>query len=183
MDIKSLVKLTARAWALDILAAMHSGTPGRQAALLHSTGAGRTAFAQSLTHLIALGLVERTPGHGHPLRPEFRLTAQGTAAAETAAKVLGCLPASEDKALLRRNWTLPVLALSHAPVQFSYLRARLAPVTDRALSVSLQRLEAQTWLRRDIDGTHRPPRPLYRAHRTGALISAALAKDTFGRIG
>lgn len=175
MDIKVLVKLTSRAWALDILAQFHRGTPGRQAALLHATGAGRTAFAQSLAHLIEIGLVERAPGHGHPLRPEFRLTASGALAARVAAEVQACLPNQEDRALLRRNWTLPVLALSRAPVQFSHLRARLAPVTDRALSVSLQRLEAQAWLRRDIDGAHRPPRPLYVAAQTGARISGALS--------
>ena len=81
MDINLLVKITARAWSLSILALMHQGVPGRQAALLTRTGAGRTAFAQSLTHLIDLGLLARTSGHGHPLRPEYELTEKGKPAA------------------------------------------------------------------------------------------------------
>ena len=69
MDMEFLVKLTARAWSLSILARLDAGVPGRQAPLLAATGAGRTAFAQSLAHLHALGLLERNPGHGHlPLK-------------------------------------------------------------------------------------------------------------------
>ena len=74
MDINLLVKITQRAWSMNILALMHEGTAGRQATLLAKTGAGRTAFAQSLHHLIELNLVQRNPGHGHPLRPEYILT-------------------------------------------------------------------------------------------------------------
>ena len=78
MDISSLVNLTSRAWALPILASLNDGIPGRQAPLLTATGASRTAFAQSIDHLISIGLLERNPGYGHPLR-RFRLTVLGKA--------------------------------------------------------------------------------------------------------
>ena len=84
MDIKSLVNLTSRAWCLNILALMATGTPGRQAPLLAATSASRTSFAASLEHLFQLNLLERNPGHGHPLRPEFRLTRTGAEYAMTA---------------------------------------------------------------------------------------------------
>ena len=84
MDINALVNMTSRAWGLPILAAFHDGVPGRQAPLLAATGASRTAFGQSLDHLIECGLVERNPGYGHPLRPEFRLTSAGDKAARVA---------------------------------------------------------------------------------------------------
>ena len=74
MDINLIVNVCSKAWALPILAAMGDGVPGRQAALLNATGAGRSSFASSVTHLIDLGLVRRRGGHGHPLRPEFELT-------------------------------------------------------------------------------------------------------------
>lgn len=90
MDIKFLVNVTSRAWALPILAGLHDGVPGRQAPLLTATGASRTAFAQSMDHLIGIGLLERNPGHGHPLRPEFRLTKQGAGVAELASKSSIC---------------------------------------------------------------------------------------------
>ncbi|NRB01490.1 MAG: winged helix-turn-helix transcriptional regulator, partial [Rhodobacteraceae bacterium] len=115
MDIILLVKLSARAWSLPILAAFHRGVAGRQAPLLTATGAGRTAFAASLEHLIELGLVERNPGHGHPLRPEFRLTEKGRAAAEAAGEIYGVVSDDAGAAVLRRSWTLPILALTGAP--------------------------------------------------------------------
>ena len=173
MDISDLVKLTSRAWATPILAAFHRGVPGRQAALLHATGAGRTAFAQSLAHLHTLKLVERNPGHGHPLRPEYRLTPAGIKAAALAARIEGVLPKSQDAALIRRAWTIPILAVSPKPMTFSSLKSSLQPVTDRALSQNLQKLHQANWLARDVDVNSAPPRPIYRAANAGLLISRA----------
>ena len=175
MDIEALVKLTSRAWALDILALMHGGVAGRQAVLLAATGASRAALRQSLEHVVALGLLERNPGHGHPLRPEYRLTRRGAAAAKLAAAILRAVPDRNQAALLRKAWTVPVLAVTAAPCRFSEIKARLHLVTDRALSLSLERLQARHWLQRDIDLSDRPPRPLYRAANTGRDICRAIS--------
>ena len=174
MDIDALVKVTSRAWSLDILAAMHRGTPGRQASLISATGAGRTAFAQSLGHLVDLGLLERNPGHGHPLRPEFRLTARGVEIARIADGIKTIVDRSSDLFLLRRAWTIPVLAVSQQPRYFGEIKGQLVPITDRALSQSLKQLEAHQWLNRAIDGSSRPVRALYQAVNAGARISQAI---------
>lgn len=174
MDIKTLVKLTSRAWSLNILALLHEGVPGRQAPLLAQTQAGRTAFASSLEHLLQLGLLEKNPGHGHPLRPEFRLTTRGTACAETASKIVNAVPDDSEFALLRRSWTVPVLALTHTPQRFSTIKATLTTITDRALSTSLQHLEAREWLQRDIDTSERMPHPTYLAVNRGFQINQAI---------
>lgn len=173
MDIGALVKVTSRAWSLDILALMHRGTPGRQAALLSASGAGRTAFAQSLGHLVELGLLERNPGHGHPLRPEYRLTKEGLEAARIADRIERAVPRQSGRDLLRRAWTVPVLAVSREPRYFSEIKKDLVSITDRALSQSLKRLQAQQWLLREIDPGIRPPRPLYQAASIGARIGQA----------
>ena len=103
MDITLLVNVTARAWSLDILARIAEGTPCRQAPLIAATGAGRTAFAASLSHLTSLGLLERNPGHGHPLRPEFRLTQDGERIAPIAARIVGTVRNRPEAPLLRRQ--------------------------------------------------------------------------------
>lgn len=174
MDISALVNITSRAWALSILAQLDAGIPGRQAPLLAATGAGRTAFAQSMDHLITIGLVERNPGHGHPLRPEFRLTQMGVSAAKLASQI-NRVSKEEDQVLLRRSWTLPVLASLHSPRHFIEIKRDLSPITDRALSQSLKTMETRNWVCRQVDELTRPPRTKYTAVSTGRKISAIAA--------
>lgn len=181
MDIGSFVNLTSRAWALPILASLHAGVAGRQATLLAATGAGRSAFTQSLDHLIALGLLERNPGYGHPLRPEFRLTEPGIAAAAIASKIQ-TVSGDENQAFLRRSWTLPVLTSLHTPSRFNDIKRHLFTITDRALSQSLKSMEARNWVSRSVDDTARPPRSIYCAVNTGEMISRITAPEiTFAR--
>ena len=165
---------------MPILSSLNSGVAGRQAPLLAATGASRTAFAQSLDHLMELGLLERNPGYGHPLRPEFRLTHLGARVAELADKIHD-VSAEDDWPLLRRSWTLPVLTSLHKPSHFSEIKRRVPKITDRALSQSLKSMEARDWVYRSVDENARPPRSLYSAVNTGGAISQALAPGvTFG---
>lgn len=174
MDINILVKVTSRAWSLNILALMHRGTPGRQASLLSASGAGRTAFSQSLRHLIDLALLEKNPGHGHPLRPEFRLTAKGAEIAKLASRVDSLVYQRSEHSLLRRAWTVPVLIVCQGPRYFGEIKSQLIPITDRALSQSLKQLESYQWLHREIETSSRPVRPRYQAANTGAAICQAV---------
>lgn len=176
MYIESFVNITSRAWALPILSSLHDGIAGRQAPLLAATGASRTAFAQSMDHLITIGLLERNPGYGHPLRPEFRLTSLGVSAAAIAKKIQS-VTAGEDQRLLRRSWTLPVLTSLHTPSRFNDIKRNLPSVTDRALSQSLKTMEIRSWVCRSVDETARPPRSIYTAVNTGEVISKATAPE------
>jgi DNA-binding HxlR family transcriptional regulator len=174
MDIPALVNVSSRAWSFAVLAALASGTPGRQAALLNRTGAGRTALTASLRHLIDLGLVERNPGHGHPLRPEYRLTPAGAAIGATAVRIMKLAGGRADAALIRRTWTLPILAVTEKPRRFGEVRSALVEVSDRALSASLRELEERAWLHRRVAVAERPPRPTYEAVGLGAELSNAI---------
>jgi len=179
MDINALVKITSRAWSLEILALLHTGTPGRQASLLSASGAGRTALTQSLHHLVELELLERNPGHGHPLRPEFRLTPSGVEAAKFSEKIKIVAPESSDRIIIRRNWTVPILAVSEHPSYFTDIKTRLGPITDRALSQSIKQLQLRHWLQRVVDPSITPTRPLYQAINAGAQISNAAKIELF----
>lgn len=173
MDIDILVKLTTRAWSLGILALMHAGTSARQANLISALGAGRTAFGHSLAHLMDLGLVERNPGHGHPLRPEYRLTPEGARIAGIAYRTEMAVLKPNERALLRRAWTVPILVVSREPRQFRDIKSDLVPISDRALSQSLKRLQTRRWIQRTVDTKAHPPRPLYQAVNTGVQIAKA----------
>lgn len=176
MDINLFVNITSRAWAVPILSNLHAGIAGRQAPLLAATGASRTAFSQSMDHLIEIGLLERNPGYGHPLRPEFRLTQIGVHAAAIAHKIQN-VSAAKDQALLRKSWTLPVLTSLHKPRHFNDIKRNLHTITDRALSQSLKSMEQQNWVCRRVDDAARPPRSLYSAVNTGGMISQIIAPE------
>lgn len=174
MDINLIVKISARAWSLPILALLHRGVAGRQAALLAATKAGRTAFTQSLHHLIDLDLLERNPGHGHPLRPEYRLTSDGALAAAMAARIEKAVPSEPQGLLLRRAWTVPVLAVSRSPRSFTQIKTSLPAITDRALSQALRQLQGQSWIQRVVDTQAHPLRAQYHAVNTGLDINQAI---------
>lgn len=176
MDINAFVNITSRAWALPILSSLHDGVPGRQATLLTATGASRTAFAQSMEHLIKIGLMERNPGHGHPLRPEFRLTQPGIRAAAIANMIQGASN-SEDQNLLRRSWTLPILTTLQRPRHFNEIGRNLPTITDRALSQSLRAMEHKNWVFRSVDDAARPPRSSYSAINVGGKISRIIGPE------
>ncbi len=173
MDISEIVSVTSRAWSIEILAALNRGTTGRQSALVQATGAGRTALNESVNHLIGLGLLERNPGHVHPLRPEFRLTKRGSNSAQIAGRILAETPRNAVP-MLRRVWTIPTLVAIHEPLPFGAIRVELKTVTDRALSQTLKNLESINWLDRLVDVEARPPRPLYRACGVGRRISMSI---------
>ncbi|MTI08316.1 winged helix-turn-helix transcriptional regulator [Curvivirga aplysinae] len=174
MNISFLVNITSKAWSLKILALLHTGTPGRQAPLLAACGASRSSFTASLNHLAELGLLERNPGHGHPLRPEFKLTPAGEIAASMAHRVIDIIPNDEDFDVIRRSWAVPVLAVTETPKRFSSIKTGLVGITDRALSQSLYLLEDHQWIKREIDVTERSPRPIYQAVNTGKAINQAI---------
>ena len=176
MNIKLFVNITSRAWALPILSNLHEGVAGRQATLLAATGASRTAFTQSLNHLISIGLLERNPGYGHPLRPEFRLTPCGHSAATIANKIQR-VSADEDQDLLRKSWTLPILSSLHSPSHFNHIKRNLQTISDRALSQSLKSMEVRNWVCRSVDEAARPPRSIYSAVNTGGALSNITAPE------
>lgn len=174
MEMNLLVKLTSKAWSLKILALLNDGVPGRQAPLVAATGASRTSFANSLEHLVRLNMIERNPGHGHPLRPEFRLTAEGAVVAAIASRILKSVPDNDAFSVLKRSWAVPILAVTETPQRFSAIKSGLGQITDRALSQSLCLLEDRDWLKRDIDVSQRAPYPTYLAVNAGRDINRAI---------
>jgi len=123
-----------------------------------------------MDHLIKNGLLERNPGYGHPLRPEFRLTQLGKEAAAIADKIQR-VSSEDDQSLLRKSWTLPVLTSLQTPSRFNDIKRNLQTITDRALSQSLKSMEGKDWVHRSVDETARPPRSIYSAINTGGMIS------------
>ena len=174
MYIGELVKLCEKAWALRALSLIGEGTPIRVAVLAAAAGTTRSSMRPSIQHLFYLDLLTENRGHGHPLRPEAKLTAKGKRWAELAANLEEILPVDEESRLVRLNWTLPTLRVAHSRVRFVSLRQALAPVRDTALSNTLRRLETSGWLERQVDTELRPPQVAYIAVQRGREIADLL---------
>lgn len=170
MDKSQLVNLCARTWSLTALSLIANGVSARVSPLAAAAGCGRTAMGASVEHLLHLGLLQRNPGHGHPLRPEYQLTLEGECLAEWSARLSSLAKGEADKALLRNKWSLALLSCLPEERRYSDLRRALVPVTDRALSVCLNNLTENAWLKRRVSHSVTPPTVSYRTILLGKKI-------------
>jgi DNA-binding HxlR family transcriptional regulator len=164
-----LIQLFHHRWAVPALALLDERGGVRFVELQRKLDVGRASLQRGLEALIALGYVRRNEGYGHPLRPEYVVTADGRAAAPLARDVLKA--AERDTLLLK--WSVPVLAALRVDLRFSELRSALPGVTPRALALALRELEDARLVRREVRPT-RPPSTVYRATARGRrLVGAA----------
>ena len=170
MDKTWLVNICTRGWSLKALALMAAGCPARVSPLAAAAGCGRTAMGASVSQLVALGLLQRNAGHGHPLRPEYCLTSLGEAVASWALTLDGLVPQPEDNQMLRAKWALPVISTLNANARYSVVRKKLSPVSDRALSICFGRLAERQWIERIVCVESTPPAVSYHTLDLGELV-------------
>ncbi|MEM1260888.1 MAG: winged helix-turn-helix transcriptional regulator [Pseudomonadota bacterium] len=174
MTFQAFIALCARAWSLPLLALISAGTPARTVPLAAAANASRAAVSASLERLLVLGLVQTNAGHGHPLRPAVQLSSIGETVALGATQLLALARDDTDRQLLRRAWTLPLLAAIDSPTAFGELRRRLTPITDRALSQALKTLVKQQWITRQWPASENGRAALYVCTDSGAELRATL---------
>jgi DNA-binding HxlR family transcriptional regulator len=142
--------------------------------LVHALGVGRETLRVTLDSLIDAGLVARNRGYGHPMRPEYVLTARGRRLAPVAARLLDELGRRDALELGLRKWSLPVLAALAREARFGELRSTLAPVTPRALTLALKALVRAGLVERRIHEAF-PPATSYRLTPSGRPLSRLAA--------
>jgi DNA-binding HxlR family transcriptional regulator len=168
--VSILVALCHHRWSLPVLAEIGRTGGSRFATLTGRLGVAGESLRRTLAYLQDAGLVERNPGYGHPLRPEYVLTERGRRVAPHGQKLLAELAGHVDVGL--KKWSLPVLAELRGPRRFSELRAAL-PVTARALALALKDLEDDGLVRRTVIDD-RPPQTRYEAAPAArAIVRAA----------
>lgn len=173
-NANKLIRLFHRKWSVPVLAEIARTGGTRVVVLQRSLGMSPAAVRQTLDHLIELGLVMPNPGYGHPLRPEYILTAEGQAVAESCARIQSSSNRLGLNDLIGKKWTLPVLwTLSAEPLRFGQITSLAQPITDRALSQSLVHLQSAELIRSDLLAT-RPPVNQYSLARRAHTIADAL---------
>lgn len=148
-----------------------SATSGaRVIVLINRLQVSRNALKAALTALTDLDLVERNPGYGHPLRPEYRLTTKGQSIAPAAASYTALMT---DRPSGRLKWSAPILNGLLKLNRFNALQQALG-ITPRAMTQTLKSLESDGLVSRSIDDGY-PPRSHYELTRPGRVRAAEVA--------
>ncbi|HBS29577.1 MAG TPA: transcriptional regulator [Phycisphaerales bacterium] len=168
-----LARLLDTRWAVPVLAELHRGSVGvsglagggaKFVTLAARLSISRDALSRTLATLIASGWVERNPGYGHPIRPEYLLAPRGLALARACDGLLRSIDALGDGArdALLRKWPLSVaMALAGGSTRFSDLKQALPGVTPRSLALALKQMESAGLINRRVVEEQYPPRPTY----------------------
>jgi DNA-binding HxlR family transcriptional regulator len=168
------VSLFHRRWAVPVLVALQQDRGAKFITLANRLGVGRETLRATLDDLISQGLVQRNPGYGHPMRPEYLLTAEGTRLAPSSGRLLSTVRRLDIEPLAFRKWTMPVTyVLGDGPRRFSDLREELGPITPRALTLSLKDMQQVNLVRRDVYDDY-PPITSYRLNRRARPVFEAL---------
>ncbi len=148
-------------WGVAVLADLHRGGGRKFVTMVNRLGVSRGALRQTLDALIEHGWVVRNPGYGHPLRPEYLLTAAGARVARVCVLLQDALRSLRVEDVGLRKWTLAVIyALHGGSRRFGEVRTALRGVTDRALALALKELQAAGLVERTVRDEY-PPAPLY----------------------
>ena len=173
-DLRQFVLLFHHRWALPVLAELHRTGGAKFVTLVNRLAVNRDSLHQALEVLIAEGVVQRNPGHGHPLRPEYLLTAAGNGRAPWCARILAILSALGIEDVALRKWSLPVVyALRQGLDRFSEVRTFFPGLTPRSLILTLKSLQQVGLVVRTISDGY-PPASHYRLTRRGQELSALL---------
>ena len=175
-----LVRLFHFRWSVPTLAAFDDfGGQAKFVMLQRRLKVNRGSLQRTLAALIAARLVERNPGYGHPMRPEYLLTPAGRRVATASAVLMAQIERLGITEIALRKWSLPVaLALATSDGRFNRLQEELGTVTTRALAQALKDLQrAGLIVRQLVDES--PPRADYRLTEAGhrmADVTRALAR-------
>ncbi|NML06915.1 winged helix-turn-helix transcriptional regulator [Sphingomonas sp. G-3-2-10] len=174
LDETTLRMLTANRWAMPVMALLSREHGSRFAVIAARFGLSSHSLTRCLQHLRDAGWVAPNPGHGHPLRPEYVLTEAGLAVGGACERIM----ASREKLGLAAadlpRWGLPVVAgLGAEWTRFGTLQSRLAPVTPRALSQTLQGMIGQDLVKRRLEDQF-PPVPFYGLTGRGQDLAGAM---------
>ena len=170
-----LIQLGSHRWLIPLLADLAAHKGARFVELLHRLTLSRDSLSRTLDAATTIGWIQRNPGHGHPLRPEYILTAAGEAAATRAATIAGAQHAIGLSPGAATRWGLPLVAgIGAGHDRFNALSRLLTPASPRALSQGLAALGQHGLVTREVVDA-RPPTSRYDLTRTGERLAAACA--------
>ncbi len=162
---------------VPVIAELHASASGtRFIVLVNALGINRATLGTTLSALMEADLVMRNPGYGHPLRPEYVLTATGKDVAPQCARFESLIDDEGLSALAHRKWTASILlTVRTGKSRINAIQTDLAGITPRALTTALRALASAGLLSRQVDDGY-PPRTTYTLGSTGRRIADRVAR-------
>jgi DNA-binding HxlR family transcriptional regulator len=155
--LETLITLCHHRWNLPIISELHRDNGAKFVTLVNRLSISRDALARTLQALQDAGFVQRNPGYGHPLRPEYILTALGERLGPAVFELVTKLRQEKLEEIAFKKWALPILhALEPKALRFTELRQ--LPLTARALSLTLKELEQVNLIEESYQLTERGQR-------------------------
>lgn len=163
-------------WTVPVLAELQRTSGAKFVTLVHRLSVNRGALRQTLDAAIRNRLVKRNPGYGHPLRPEYILTSKGAALAGSCVSLMDLLRSRGLERVVLRKWSAAVLvAVGRGLARFGQLQSAATGISDRALALTLKRLQAAGLLRRQVRDAY-PPLVEYRLTARAAPLADIAAR-------
>jgi DNA-binding HxlR family transcriptional regulator len=161
-------------WNILVIAELHRLSGAKFVTLVNHLDVSRGSLSASLENLIELGFVSRNTGHGHPMRPEYLLTAHGVAIGADCLELVQMARRNDAIDLAFRKWTLPLLvAIGERKSRFNELRSTLQDATPRAIALGLKALLQEGWVGRTLVDDF-PPTAAYDLRPKGRRILACM---------
>lgn len=172
-SLEDHISLAQGRWAVALLTDLAAHNGARFVELLHRLALSRDSLARTLEAATTRGWVERNPGYGHPLRPEYILTAEGKRMAVMAGRIEAARGATGLAPGTLARWSMPIIfAVDAGHQRFNELARTLPAASPRALSQGLRRLTEQSLVTRALINGY-PPASLYALTRHGELFARA----------
>lgn len=170
-SLEPLIELVHHRWNIPVLAQLERQSGAKFVTLAESLGVSRASLSASLRDLMDQALVQRNPGYGHPMRPEYLLTPRGQRIGKQCLRLARLVERRDEADVAYRKWTLPTVAAIGGGVRrFNELRSILgSTATPRAVTLSLKSMLAEDWAERSLIDDY-PPTAAYALRSKGRRI-------------
>lgn len=170
-----LISLCHFRWAIPLIAEMHRTDGSKFVTLAHCLSISRDSLKRTLAGLVERGWVMKNPGYGHPLRPEYVLSATGRRLGPVCQELNQLLASLGHAGIGLQKWSLPVLCvLAQGALRFSEIKNALADATPRAVTLALKELGEAGLVERAVVDRY-PPTAVYCLRGDGTPLASAAA--------
>ena len=156
MIINHMVLFNYR-WAIPIMAEIYRNIGVKFIYLHKKLLINKGVLSKTLQVLRDASYIQKNPGYGHPLRPEYIINKHAKIIAGKCRKIYETLVDAKLQHLLTSKWNLPVImVMQDKSLRFSELKKEIYAITSRSLTKILKFLENEKILERTITSEYPP---------------------------